>query len=212
VFGFPVARWVVRSTSAARWPVVLRHGSLTLQPLRKRDHIAWTQLRKANMQWLQPWDSTPPNAGDTPPGFFSMQRQHESDARRGICLPWAMWWEGTLIGQMFVGGITYGPVLGCFAGYWIDRRYAGRGITPLALSLAAVYAFDTCSLHRLEVSIRPENQASIRVAEKLGFVPEGVRRSFLHVDGAWRDHNIYAVIADEVQAPAHPIRQLLAGQ
>lgn len=199
-----------RASMPVQWPVTLTHSALRLQPLRKRDHIAWTQLRKANSEWLRPWDSTPPNPADSPPSFFSMVRQHELDARKGLCLPWGMWAADVLVGQMFVGGITYGPVLGCFAGYWIDRRYAGRGITPLALALAATHVFDVVGLHRLEVSIRPENLPSIRVAEKLGFVFEGVRRSFLHVDGDWRDHNIYAVISDEVRASNHPIRRLLA--
>lgn len=200
------------ASAAARWPVTLHHGSLELRPMRKRDHIAWTQLRKANAEWLRTWDATPPRAGDGPPSFFAMQRQHEADARRGSCLPWAMWMDGSLVGQMFIGGITYGPVLGCFAGYWIDRRHAGRGTTPMALALATTYVFDVYGLHRLEVSIRPENMASVRVAEKLGFVAEGVRRSFLHVDGAWRDHNIYAVIADDVADASHPIRRLLSAE
>ena len=197
------------STPRPRWPVVLQHGPLTLQPYRKRDHVAWTRLRKANAQWLKPWDATAPDTRETPPSFFAMIRQHELEARQGRCLPWAMWWHGAVVGQMFVGGITYGPVRGCFAGYWIDQRHAGRGITPLAAALAVTYAFDSLNLHRVELSIRPENESSIRVAEKLGFVAEGVRRSFLHIDGHWRDHNIYAVIADEVADVNHPIRQRL---
>ncbi len=46
-------------------------------------------------------------------------------------------------------------------------------------------------LHRLEIAIRPENAASRRIAEKLGFVEEGMRRSYLYIDGGWRDHVIF---------------------
>jgi [ribosomal protein S5]-alanine N-acetyltransferase len=52
-------------------------------------------------------------------------------------------------------------------------------------------------MHRLEASIRPENVASRRVVEKLGFRDEGVRVRQLHINGAWRDHVCYAMTAEE---------------
>jgi ribosomal-protein-alanine N-acetyltransferase len=52
-------------------------------------------------------------------------------------------------------------------------------------------------LHRVEVNIRPENRASLRVAHKLGFRPEGVRKNYLHIDGAWRDHATFAVTVED---------------
>ena len=53
-------------------------------------------------------------------------------------------------------------------------------------------------LHRIEINIRPENAASLRVVEKLGFRFEGMRLRYLHIDGDWRDHSTYALCADEV--------------
>ena len=50
----------------------------------------------------------------------------------------------------------------------------------------------------MEVNIRPENEASLRVVQKLGLREEGLRRAYLHVDGAWRDHRSFAVTAEEV--------------
>ena len=52
-------------------------------------------------------------------------------------------------------------------------------------------------MHRLEASIRPDNAASRRVVEKLGFRDEGIRVRQLHIDGAWRDHICYAITAEE---------------
>ena len=52
-------------------------------------------------------------------------------------------------------------------------------------------------LHRIEANIRPENHASRRVVEKLGFREEGMRRRHLHIDGAWRDHLCYAVTIED---------------
>ena len=55
-------------------------------------------------------------------------------------------------------------------------------------------------MHRLEASIRPENVASRRVVEKLGFRDEGIRVRQLHINGTWRDHTSYAITAEEVPA------------
>ena len=75
---------------------------------------------------------------------------------------------------------------------------AGRGIIPTAVALATDHCFATVGLHRVEVNIRPENAASLRVVEKLGFRPEGLRPRYLHIDGDWRDHLSFALTADEV--------------
>ena len=101
-------------------------------------------------------------------------------------------------GQLTVGSITWGSARSGQVGYWIDEAYAGRGITPTALAMAVDHCFGVIGLHRLEASIRPENHASRRVVEKLGFREEGVRVRQLHINGAWRDHVCYALTAEEV--------------
>jgi ribosomal-protein-alanine N-acetyltransferase len=58
--------------------------------------------------------------------------------------------------------------------------------------------FERVRLHRVEINIRPENVASKRVVEKLGFREEGVRTRYLHIDGDWRDHISYVLTAEEV--------------
>lgn len=105
-----------------------------------------------------------------------------------------------LVGQLTISGITHGSASWAQAGYWIDERWAGRGIIPTALAMAADYCFFTLRLHRLEVAIRPENDRSIRVVEKLGFRDEGIRLRYMHVDGDWRDHRMFVLNADEVGA------------
>ena len=85
-----------------------------------------------------------------------------------------------------------------YAGYWVDARVAGRGVMPTALALAVDHAFARGQLHRVEVNIRPENTASRRVVEKLGFREEAYHPRYLHIDGAWRDHVGYAITAEEV--------------
>ncbi len=84
-------------------------------------------------------------------------------------------------------------------GYWIDESAAGRGVIPTALAMAVDHCFGVVGLHRVEASIRPENHASRRVVEKLGFRDEGLRRRYLHIDGAWRDHLCYALTAEDAR-------------
>jgi len=66
-----------------------------------------------------------------------------------------------------------------------------------AAALVTEHLFTTAHLHRVEIAVRPENEPSNRLVHRLGFRFEGVRSSFLHINGAWRDHNIYAMTAEE---------------
>ncbi len=129
--------------------------------------------------------------------------RHRADARAGRSLPWLITWtdpgaKPRLAGQMTISGIAWGSARWGMAGYWVARELAGRGIAPTALALAGDHMFTTLKLHRLEVAIRPENAPSLRVVEKLGFRFEGLRPAYMHVDGSWRDHLMFALHADEV--------------
>ncbi|MFV0405457.1 MAG: GNAT family N-acetyltransferase [Propioniciclava sp.] len=188
-----------------RWPVTLRHGAVTLRPFRLRDEAAWNNLRERNAAWTQPWDATRPPESEEPGFTFGgMVRSGHAEARAGRSLPWAIMWTSAdqqteLVGQMTISGIVGGSARWGMAGYWVDEAAAGRGIAPTALALAADHMFGpTRRLHRLEVAIRPENIKSIRVVEKLGLRDEGMRRAYMHVNGAWRDHIVYVLHADEV--------------
>jgi len=121
-----------------------------------------------------------------------------AEARAGRVLPFVVTYERRLVGQLTVGGVTYGSLRAGHIGYWVDQRVAGRGIIPTAVALACDHAFRVLRLHRIEISMRPENVASKRVVEKLGFRFEGLRPAYLHIDGAWRDHLAYALHAEEV--------------
>jgi ribosomal-protein-alanine N-acetyltransferase len=121
-----------------------------------------------------------------------------AEARAGRMLPWVLTYEGRLVGQVTVSGVTYGSLRAAHIGYWLDQQYAGHGLMPFAVAMVCDHAFDTMHLHRLEIAMRVENVPSRRVAEKLGFRFEGVRPRYLHIDHAWRDHLVYALDADEV--------------
>ncbi len=191
-------------TTQQQWPVELSHGPVTLRPWRLQDRRAWNEIRQRNAAWTAPWDSTrPPDSIEPPLSFAGMVRQFNRRARLGQMLPFAVDYRPdgqawVLAGQLTISGITHGSASWAQAGYWVDQRWAGRGIIPTALALAVDHCFFTLHLHRMEVAIRPENVRSLRVVEKLGFRHEGSRARYMHVDGDWRDHEMFALHADEV--------------
>lgn len=112
--------------------------------------------------------------------------------------PFVIECDGRIVGQMHLFGIAWGGLRGGCAGYWVSRQFAGRGIAPLSLAALVDHAMYGLGLHRVEVNIRPENAASLRVVDKLGFREEGLRRHYLHIDGTWRDHRSFALTAEDL--------------
>jgi ribosomal-protein-alanine N-acetyltransferase len=182
--------------------VVLRDGAVVLRPLRMRDASAWLESRRRNVEWLRRWEATPPSGpavfGASPAVFTAMVRRLRAEARRGNALPFVIEVDGSFAGQLNVAGIVRGSLYSASIGYWVDERVAGRGVMPTSVALAVDYCFfGPVDLHRIEVNIRPENAASRRVVEKLGFRDEGLRRRFLHIDGDWRDHLSFALVKED---------------
>jgi [ribosomal protein S5]-alanine N-acetyltransferase len=188
------------------WPVTiiepsLLDASVVLRPVRVRDARAWRESRVRNANWLRPWEPTNP---ETPlfrssiHPYVTMARTMRREARQGLAMPWSVLYRGRFVGQLTVGSIMWGSARSGQVGYWIDEAAAGRGVIPTALAMAIDHCFLVVGLHRIEASIRPENHASRRVVEKLGFRDEGLRRRFLHIDGEWRDHLCYALTTEDV--------------
>ena len=177
---------------------MLRSQGVVLRPLRRRDRKAWREARERNREWLRPWDATSPAGTHPPRTFGSMVRHSERQAAAGQSMPFVIEIDGGLVGQVTVNNLIRGSAQFASIGYWIDQAYAGRGITTRAVGMAIDHCLFVARLHRIEVAIRPENTASLRVVEKLGFRDEGLRRGYLHIAGQWRDHRTFALTADEV--------------
>jgi ribosomal-protein-alanine N-acetyltransferase len=187
------------------WPATLTEPDLldlpvALRPVRVKDAATWREARVRNAAWLRAWEPTNP---ETPlyrsslGPYVSMARTMRREARQGLTVPWVVTYGGHFAGQLTVGSIVWGSARSAQVGYWIDQEYAGRGIIPTALAMAMDHCFFVIGLHRVEATIRPENHASRRVVEKLGFREEGLRRRSLHIDGAWRDHLCYAMTVED---------------
>lgn len=190
----------------AVWPVRLTHGPVTLRPLRRSDQAAWLSIRELNPEWFRRWDSTrPPGLGAPSPTFPQMVADFARRARDGQMLPWAVEYADPsglrqFVGQVTVSGITMGSARWAEVGYWIGPRWAGRGIIPTAVAMACDFCFNALGLHRIEIAIRPENTNSLAVVRKLGFALEGRRLRYMHVDGDWRDHDVFVLNREDVHS------------
>jgi ribosomal-protein-alanine N-acetyltransferase len=185
------------------WPAQLSWGPVELHPLRRRDAAEWSRIRVANEAWLSPWEPSAPipwRERHTPASYRAMRRAAARRARLGTSLPFAVRVEGRLAGQVTVDNIVRGAVRSGNLGYWIDREVAGRGMASLAVALVADHTFGQVGLHRLQADIRPENGPSQRLVERLGFRQEGRLRRYLDIDGDWRDHLSYALLAEDFPA------------
>ncbi len=185
------------------WPVSLvsqdgRRPTLVLRALRQADRGEWDRVRGDNASYVGQWEPTAPDGVGRRLTFRQYVRGLDKEARAGRIVPFAIEVDGDLAGQMHLFGIVQGSLLSGAAGYWVAERYAGQGIATRALGMLCDYAFGTMTMHRVEVNIRPENLASLRVVEHLRFRDEGVRERYLHINGGWRDHRTFALTADEL--------------
>ncbi|HMM83576.1 MAG TPA: GNAT family protein [Terrimesophilobacter sp.] len=186
----------------------LREGAVTIRGVRGRDARQLDRELMDNRRWLRTWEATNPRG----PMNFDVRasiRSLVANARAGLGLPFVIEYDGEIAGQLNVSSIAWGSVSSATIGYWVAERFAGKSITPTAVALATDFCFSQLGLHRMEICIRPENDASLRVVEKLGFRYEGLRRRFIHINGDWRDHFCFALVAEEV--PTGVLRRWLDG-
>ena len=185
------------------------YGPVSIRLVRQRDARTLQNELLSNRSWLRPWEATSPDGPvsfDMRAGVRRLLQQH----RDGNGVPYVMEYEGEIAGQLNVWGIARGSLSSATIGYWVSERFAGRGITPTSVALATDICFTDLHLHRMEICIRPENRASLRVVEKLGFRYEGLRRRYIPIDGGWRDHYAFALVREEV--PEGVLRRWVSGR
>lgn len=178
-------------------PPPLQYGPVGLRLVRTRDARTLQKELLSNRSWLQPWEATIPGGVATFDMRVSIRRLLQQ-YRDGGGYPFVMEYDGEIAGQLNVWGVARGSLASATIGYWVSERFAGRSITPTAVAMATDASFEQYGLHRMEICIRPENVASLRVVQKLGFRYEGLRRRYIHIDGDWRDHYAFALTREDV--------------
>jgi ribosomal-protein-alanine N-acetyltransferase len=167
---------------------------LSLRLPEMADHAAWMQLRCQGESFLRPWEPS-----WSPDHLHrSAFRNRVSWARRareeGRALPLFLIRreDDRLLGAITLDNIRRGPSQTGQVGYWIGEEFARQGLMTEALSGLVGHAFGTLDLSRIEAACLPENTASRKLLDRCGFGYEGVARSYLQIDGRWRDHVLYA--------------------
>ena len=175
----------------------LTHNEVSVRVVRLKDAKRLERLVLGNREWLRPWEATNPEG----PNSFDIKAQirgllKQMAKQQG--LPLVIEYDGRVVGQLNVSNIMFGSVGSCIIGYWIAPEVAGKSITTTAVALTTDYLLNVAGLHRVEIDIRPENAASLRVVEKLGFRYEGLKERFIHINGDWRDHYVFALTFEDV--------------
>jgi ribosomal-protein-alanine N-acetyltransferase len=164
-----------------------------------RDYEEWAALRERSRAFLTPWEPTWPENDLTRTAFRARMRRYARDVRADAAYPYFIYRrsDGVLIGGLTLGQVRRGVAQATSLGYWMGEPYAGKGHMTDAVRALAPFVFQTLRLRRIEAACLPNNIASVRLLERVGFVREGYARSYLCIAGEWRDHLLYALLSTD---------------
>jgi [ribosomal protein S5]-alanine N-acetyltransferase len=183
---------------------LLRGEGLYLRPATPTDFSSWSRLRAASRAFLEPWEPTWPDDDLTQAAFRRRLRRQDEDIARDEAYAFLIFDQTSdeLVGGITLGGIRRGVSQSGTLGYWMGAPHAGKGRMTRAVAAAVEFAFVKLRLHRVEAACIPDNSPSIALLERNGFRREGYARGYLKIDGAWRDHVLFALVESDL--PARP--------
>jgi ribosomal-protein-alanine N-acetyltransferase len=153
----------------------------------------------------RPW--SPPTPADAFTEQHALRRIRDARAQLAAGTHVRFWlrWRhdelGPFVGALTLSGIELGPFRCARVGYHLDHECQGQGLMTEALRAVIRYAFDELRLHRLEASVIPTNERSVRVLERAGFVVEGYARKYLFIGGRLRDHLLTSLSNPALETP-----------
>ena len=191
-----------------RAPAPTRYGPrVHLAFPRRADEREVLALNRRSRTFHHPW-VTPPR---TPAQFARYLARRRSADFVGLLIRRNR--DDALLGAVELSQIARGAFQSAYLGYHIGAPFARQGFMREGLGLVLDYAFRQLRLHRLEANVQPENAASIALVEALGFHREGYSARYLKLGGRWRDHQRWAILAEDWRAGrrsgrSRPVRQL----
>lgn len=169
-----------------------------LRPIADQDQDEFLELVRASADLHHPWMSLPA----TPEEFQAYLRRFDDPlSAEGLLV--CVRDTGAIAGMVNINSIIRGRLQGASLGYAAFAPTAGQGYMSEGLGLVLRHAFEELRLHRLEAQIQPDNHASVKLVQRLGFRYEGYSPDLLFIDGAWRDHERWAITSSVVGDP-HP--------
>jgi len=136
--------------------------------------------------------ASPPTRPDQYEQF--LKRNAKAD---GVCFLVCRAEDNAIMGSIALSQIFRGGFQNAYLGYHIGAEFAGHGYMTEAIQLMLRHAFVDLKLHRLEANIQPGNVASIALVKRAGFVLEGYSGRYLKICGRWRDHERWAILAED---------------
>ncbi len=167
---------------------------VTLWPLQPSDREEFLAMVHSSRDLHQPW-AYPPERSEQFIELMARCRQEDH-----VCLLARHNADDVIVGVFTVSQIVRHALQSAFLGYYANAAYAGQGLMAEAIELTIDYAFGPLLLHRLEANIQPGNDASIALARSAGFRMEGFSPRYLQIGGRWRDHERWAITAEERNA------------
>lgn len=196
-----MARSMFRFLSRLPEAVEIADERHVLRLPRNADYPQWYRLRSESRRFLEPWEPTWRADEMTESAFRGRVSRNEQEFSSGQAVPLFILERdsGVLLGGITAGCIRRGASQGCMIGYWMGERHAGQGHMLAAVRLIIPYIFSTLQLHRIEAACIPDNRRSVRLLEKAGFQREGYLREYLKINGEWRDHVMFSLLARDVE-------------
>lgn len=184
----------------------IRGDGVYLRPSEMRDYLEWSTLRDRSRGFLTPWEPIWPADDLTRSSFRYRVRRHAEEMARDEAYSFFVFHEED---DMLLGGLSFGHVRrgvsqAATLGYWMGEPYAGKGYMTRAVRAACAYMFEKQGLHRIEAACLPNNEPSKRLLERVGFRQEGHARSYLNINGQWRDHLLFALLESDPIPPGKP--------
>lgn len=161
------------------------------------DQREYTELRSGSAEFHRPWEPAPLPGRDplSQEGFRAYLERARSERHDFQLLCRLV--DGAIVGAFSLSEIVRGSLQSAYLGYWIGVGYARQGFMREGLRLELDHAFVRMGLHRIEANIQPHNEASLALARSAGFRREGYSPRYLEIAGEWRDHERWALLADE---------------
>lgn len=163
---------------------------VTIAPPGPADAQEFIDATRASRELHQPW-LFPPATRDQYDAYLARASREDYAVyliRHAGC--------GRLAGYVTISNIVRGALQSGYAGYGAFAGHEGRGLMTQGLGAVLDEVFGPLRLHRVEANIQPENEPSIALVRRLGFTREGLSRRYLMVDGAWRDHERWAMLSE----------------
>lgn len=164
------------------------------------EYAEWLNLRRASRDFLQPWEPTWPKDDLTRQGYRRRLKRYLRDLKDQTAYTFFIHQRDTarIVGGISLGNVRQGITKSGSLGYWIGAGHARQGYMTEAVRTVYEFAFDELGLHRVEAACLPTNEASKKLLLSLGFSWEGQARQYLKINGVWRDHLLFALLASDV--------------